>query len=273
MTVKKAFLAIPFPVGQAGLMATVIAMRDAVNQLVSLAGEQDPTKPGTFITSGYLTPRLNSLTKTASDANANASSAATNAQTAHQTATSAQGTVAALRDLVNGLLVPAGGIDGNFYNVSAIESVDGSRAYNLEINGSVLLNNSLPGSKLKAGAVDTGNIVTDAISKRASSSSSSTNAAVSLTFDHIADVLVFGSFTGPQVSSPGGTGTIIVTIDGSDTPLTSIPTAGGNALPAMGFLLANNLSAGHHTFSVRAEFTTGPTDLNGVSIMAVALYR
>ena len=108
-------------------------------------------------------------------------------------------------------------------------------------------------------------------SSRKGATSADTTATVGMTLASTSDVLVIAAFTGPQTANPGGTGTVIASMDGADRTVISIATQAGVAFPISGAVLFTEVAAGSHTFTARAEFTTGPTLLPGVSIIALSL--
>jgi hypothetical protein len=124
-----------------------------------------------------------------------------------------------------------------------------------------------------SGAVASNNIAQHAVTDDGGQVSATSTAACTLTLGVSGDVIAIASYTGTTDATPAGTGELVIYVDGSPVNAIPLSSVGGNVIPATGFCLAPALSAGVHTFTARAVFSTGPTYLNDVSIVAFALMR
>jgi hypothetical protein len=253
------------------MRATLLALRDVVRLLVKNA--QVSTDNTGYATTAYVGEQINSaLAKINSGALATTALSAqvtsVGGQTTTLSATSATqstqiGSLTTQLTSVQAYLGSAytlgGSIVGGKFQPSTVGTLGSSKP--LAIPAS-LITGTITTAQIAAGAV------TNAV---AASSSLGSSATVLMSLNAPSSVLVIAAFIGPQVASPGGTGQVIVNDGVTDHSVIAIPVA-TNALPVSGAILLTGVPNGT-MLTVKAKFTTGPTYLNGVSIVAIGLQR
>lgn len=255
------------------LYACAQALQQAVNLLIVNAQPptgQNLTKASqSFAQAAGLAQSVAELNGTLKATTQTATEAAAAAAIAAATAGTAQSGVNALNPVVGGLtaIVGAnfglqGSIVGSVFNVTGVTSLTGA-PYSMV----------LPGGDLAPSSVTTDKIANNACSQAASATSAGNSVSVPLTPPDVSDALIWASYTGTGIATPAGTGTLIITVDGVDHTVMPLVSAGGVVLATTGFFRAVGISAAAHTFAARAEFSTGPTDLNGLAIMVLVLTR
>lgn len=265
---------IPQPRGDIpSLLASIAALTQAVNLLI--VNSQPATSQGLTQGSQVFAPTvsvdesvatlsgtLQSTTETATQAAATANAAQVSANTANAGVDALNPQVSDLNSIVGENFGLKGTILGSVFSVIGVTALSGPD-YTMDLPGSVITDGTIGAAKLGANAA----------TMDASTISAGAAAACSLTLPVASDVIVIASYLGTGIATPAGTGELIVNVDGSDFNICPLSSSGGNVIPATGFRRIAALGAGAHTFTARAEFSTGPTDLNGVSIVAMALMR
>lgn len=123
--------------------------------------------------------------------------------------------------------------------------------------------NSFNGANIQAGTVQSAALAPGTVSVRAQDiESGSTTATANITLGVAGDVLVLVAYLGTN----SGAGAILaVTVDGgSPQNIIQTPAVGGDALPGVGFLLVQGLTAGAHTFVATAS-------VSGVNVIDVQI--
>lgn len=257
------FTSIPDP-GQTldGLRVTVLALRDTVRVLVKNA-------PLSTDDTGYATTL-----------HVNKSIAAALHQTsvANNAAASAKSDVTALSATVAGqgqdIDTLQGDVNALLQQLSVGYVLTGSAAGGTLTAGGVSnlaaqLGLAVPVGML-AGLIGTAQIAPDSVSQIATNKTAGNLATITLNLPQAAKGIIFASFTGPQAPTPGGTGQLYIN-DGADHSVMSLGvTSSGDVMPVSGVIF-RPIPAGTTTITARAEFTTGPTSLNGVALTALAL--
>lgn len=257
----------------ASMLAAIQALTQSVNLLI--VNSQPPTSQGltaasqTFASKNELTSATNTLTgslnqttQAATDAQQAAAQAQATADAAHAGVQNLNPQVDNLNTVVASNFGLEGVISGTNFTVSGVTSLTGA-PYTM----------IMPGSLLEVSTVTADQILDGSVTADAGQVSGGATATANLNLAVAGDVLVIASYTGTGTATPTGNGALIVKADGVDHTMIPLSSVGGNVMPATGFFLLSGVTAGAHTFIARAEFDGGPTDLNKVSIVAIALMR
>lgn len=130
---------------------------------------------------------------------------------------------------------------------------------------------SFNGANIQAGTVTSEALALGAVTARAQDIESTlTTATANINLAVAGDALVFVAYLGTGIAGPGAI--LSVQVDGgAPQQVIQTPAAGGNALPGVGFLLIEGLTAGAHSFVVTAT-VSGTPEMN-VQIAVLGLMR
>ena len=159
-----------------------------------------------------------------------------------------------------------GAVAGGTFTVSGAARLDGNAQYALAVPGADLVDASVTTSKLAANAVSVVGF---------QASTAGTTATATVVLPDVGTLVIFGAYVAAAAltATPAGVGTLFAKVDGVDHALMFLPSSGGFVLPCQAFLALGGQAAGSHTVVVRAEFSTGPTDLTGVEVVVIGLVR